>query len=185
MKRSAELITAAKHHFLWSVQRGNPTYAYLPRHVGEVQKWTLRLLRVHRKANRTVALLAVWLHDIGWTVGKIKEDHAIASERETRRFLARVKVRPETVDRIAHCVRAHRCRDVQPETIEAKILAAADSASHMTDIVYIELLSKGLRKYVKEKLERDYRDVGMFPELQKSLTPLYRAWKTLVRVYPD
>lgn len=34
-----------------------------------------------------------------------------------------------------------------------------------------------------DKLERDYRDLEMFPEIKKELTPLYEAWKAVLNAY--
>lgn len=82
----------------------------------------------------------------------------------------------EKINEIAHCVRAHRCKDM------------ADSASHFTDINYIVHLTSQEsdydRHYVEDKIERDYRDIGIFPELKKELTPIYKAWKKLIKVFP-
>jgi len=130
-------------------------------------------------------LLSVWLHDIGQLFKPKEADHAIKSEKEARRFLSEVGLAPEKIERVAHCVRAHRNKDVSPETLEAKILAAADSASHMTDICYIDMVQSGEKESVLAKLDRDYRDVAFFPELKKEVTPLYRAWKELLGVFPD
>ena len=38
---------------------------------------------------------------------------------------------------------------------------------------------------VLEKIERDYRDIDILPEIKNQLEPLYIAWKKLLEVYPD
>lgn len=181
-----EIIEKAKLHFLETFEKKkDPIYLYLPRHVAMAENWAKKILQYHPEAEGEIVLLSVWLHDIGWAIGGQEIDHAIKSEIEARRFLSGLGFASEKTERVAHCVRAHRCKDVQPETLEAKILAVADSASHMTDINYIVHMSDGLRDYAFAKLERDYRDIGLFPELQNQLTPLYQAWKQLLSVYPD
>jgi hypothetical protein len=55
----------------------------------------------------------------------------------------------------------------------------------MTDIVYIDMAARGDKEGAKAKLERDFRDKGLFPELQKESKPLYEAWKQLLEVYPS
>jgi len=179
------IIEEAKLHFLKSFNEGSPIYPYLPRHILEVQKWAVKILQNHPGVDRTIVLLSVWLHDIGHTTGDRIIDHAVQSETEARRFLTEMGLVPERVEAVAHCIRAHRCKDVQPETLEAKILAAADSASHMTDINYLVHASEGLKDYALEKLERDYKDIGLFPELKREITPLYEAWRQLLIVYPE
>jgi len=180
------VLEQARQHFLETfARRENPVYPYLPRHVNQAEGWAERILADYPRADRQVVMLSIWLHDVGWAIGENDVDHAIKSETEANRFLAEKGVPPETVARVAHCVRAHRNRDVQPETLEAKIVAAADSASHFTDINYIVHCADGIKDYALDKLERDYRDVGLLPGLQERLTPLYLAWKQLLTVFPD
>lgn len=176
----------ARTRFLRAMARvKNHMYPYMPRHVAEVERWALYLLEKNPKADRTIVLTSVWLHDIGWKFNRTDIDHAILSEKEARKFLHTTGVSENVIESVAHCVRAHRCRDIQPQTIEAKIVAAADSATHFTDINYIIHLSDGIKEYARGKLRRDYKDVGLFPELQKELTPVYEAWKKLIEAYPE
>ena len=179
-----ETIEKAKTHFLEAVEEGDPDYPYFPRHVLGVEKWVKKILKDYPKADREIVLLSVWLHDIGRVIGDKNIDHALKSEAEARRFLSKMKVSPERIEKVTHCVRAHRCRDVQPESLEAKILAVADSASHMTEFAYIVMLEFVSKEEVIEKLDRDYRDAGLFPEVQKEITPIYKAWKELLKAYP-
>ena len=127
--------------------------------------------------------IAVYLHDIG-QIKNLSEHHKF-SEKMAVDFLKKNKADKNLIDQVAHCVRAHRCQDIQPESLEAKIIAVADSASHFTEPAYLELLIRGSgKKYVSEKIERDYRDINLLPKFQKELEPLYKAWKNLIRVFP-
>jgi len=72
---------------------------------------------------------------------------------------------------------------VQPKTLEEKILACIDSASHMTDSMYLNILKEGRIDYCKGKLERDFRDIALIPQVQKKLSSIYLAWKELIREY--
>lgn len=181
-----KIIEKAKQHFLKTfAEKENPIYPYLPRHVVEAEKWAKRLLKNYPEVDKEIVLLSIWLHDIGQaTIENRKDDHAVKSEAEARRFLSEIGLAAEKIEKVVHCIRAHRCRDVQPKTLEAKILAAVDSVSHMTDFCYIDMASEASKEAALAKLERDYRDVGLFPELQKEITPLYEAWKRLLSVYP-
>ncbi|WP_394740705.1 HD domain-containing protein [Natronococcus roseus] len=77
-----------------------------------------------------IVQLAVALHDIGRERedrGEI-DDHATWGAREGSRILADVGASEETIDRVRHCIRAHRySNDVEPETLEAEIVCDADN----------------------------------------------------------
>lgn len=182
------IVEKSKLHFLETFESSDPTvrlYDELPRHVATLEKWAKHLLKLIPQANEDVLLSSVWLHDIGQLVGEKEEDHAIRSEREVLRFLPTIGVTGDVINKIAHCARAHRCKDVLPESLEAKILAAADSASHLTDVVYIQMLDKNSKEVVLAKLDRDFRDVGLLPELKKEINPLIDSWRELIKNYPE
>lgn len=179
------MVDKTKQHFIDTVTKAGSDYAYLLRHLPQVEKWAKKLLDRKPEADKEVALMGVWLHDIGQVIGNKETDHAVNSETEAKRFLAEIGANPDLISRVAHCARAHRCKDVQPETIEAKVLAVADSASHMTDIVYIDMANRGDLEGAKAKLERDYRDISLFPELKEEIAPLYQAWTKLLGVWPN
>lgn len=180
-----DIVNQTKEYFLQRAKKNfNLDNYYLERHVNEVERWAKKILEIKVDANREVVLLGVWLHDIGQLIGYKEIDHAINSEIEARRFLGEKGVEIGVIEKVAHCVRAHRCKDIQPNTLEAKIVAASDSASHMTDIVYADMASRGDVNGAKAKLERDYRDKGLVPEISDELETLYLAWKNLLEVFP-
>lgn len=181
------MIEEARIHFLKAISEGTPIYPYYARHVEEVERWTRKILPLFPEADIEIVSLAVQLHDIGHADGKYWEDHAAKSEDKTIRFLSERNYPTDKIQKVAHCVRAHRCRDVQPTTVEAHVLAVADSASHMTDFVYIVMLGQEHlpKKDVLEKLERDYQDIQWLPgQLRREIEPLYDAWKRLIEVFP-
>ncbi len=183
-----QTVEATRKHFIKKIKEGNPIHQFFPQHVKEVEKWALQILKFHPEADQEIVLLAVWLHDIGHANRNNLETHEIYSEQEARAYLPTLGLTQEKIDKIAHCVKTHRCKkDVLPETIEAKILAAADSASHMTDIVYINMLNNGNSKEsVIDKLERDIRDTQSLPKpLKEKLIPLQNAWRELIGAFPE
>jgi len=181
-----KILEKTKSHFLKTfTKKKHPIYIYLPKHVAQVERWARKIARGDTIVDKNILLPSVWLHDIGLVIGNDKSDHAIKSEEEAKRFLKKIGVEPERIKKIAHCVRAHRCRDIKPTTKEAKVLAVADSISHLTDFNYIVHCQEGEKRYALSKIERDYRDIGLFPKLQREITPLYRAWKKLLNVFPD
>jgi len=187
------IIIKAKSEFLKSMKKAKNDKFRLGFHVFEVERWAKYMLNRHKEADAEIVLLGVWLHDIGQYQGISKkvneaEDHAISSEKAARIFLENNKYPKEKMIKVLHAVRAHRCKDVLPETIEAKIVACCDSASHFTDGVYIRLImafdkEKRDRNYVLGKIDRDFRDLAMFPEIQKKLEPVYHSWKILLENY--
>ncbi|MBD3259851.1 HD domain-containing protein [Candidatus Woesearchaeota archaeon] len=159
---------------------------YMGSHVPEMERWAHHMLKRFPEADEEIVLLSVWLHDIGHYPVPTDVDHAVRGVERSREFLERKNYDSSRTEKILHCVRAHRCRDVMPETIEAKIIAFTDSASHMTDQnLYLSLVREvydGPEKVI-EKLERDYRDLELFPEIKEELKPLYEAWKRLLINY--
>lgn len=183
-----KILKQAKEHCLKTLTKLDMSFGsaeadtYLPRHINEVEKWAEKIIEEY-PADEEIVLFSVYLHDIGHAFGDHK-DHDLKSEAEARRFLKEMDFAEDKISRIAHCIRAHRCKDVQPGTIEAKILATADSLSHMTDGCYMDMAIDGRKNLALGKLERDYRDIGLFPKIRKEITPLYEAWKRLLEAYP-
>ncbi len=182
------IVETVRQHFLdtvESVRKENPKVSFYPTHVVEVERWAKRILEKNPEVDEETVLMGVWLHDIGNLVGDREVDHAIRSETEAIRLLSDLSVSQDKINRVAHCVRAHRNSDVQPITLEAKIVAAADSSSHMTSDIYLPLA--GTKRTIESslaKLERDYRDVGLITGLKEELTPLYEGWKAVLNAYP-
>jgi HD superfamily phosphodiesterase len=179
------MYNEAKEHLLLILENADKKWSYMYSHVPQVEKWALKIAKKGPEVNLEILLTAVWLHDIGQLIGKKEVDHAIKSEDEVRRFLKSKSVPEDTIGKVAHCVRAHRCSDVKPVSLEAAILAVADSVSHMTDSVYIDFAMRGNLNLAKEKLERDFRDAGLVPEVKTEIKPLYESWKRLLNVYPN
>jgi len=180
-----DIINKTKIHFLEVFRKKeNPPYIYLPRHVFETEKWVERIIQKYPEANREVVLLSVWLHDIGQIIGE-DIDHAVNSENETRLFLPKIEISPERIGGVTHCVRAHKCKDIQPDTLEAKILAVANAVSHMTDFYYITMISRLSKETALNKLKRDCQIIKFLPSVEREIKPFCDAWKELLNIYPD
>jgi len=173
-----------KKHFLDIYGASDAKYRTFPHHVDVVVRWTERLCELYPQADKDVAVIAAWFHDLGHFIGSEK-DHAVNSEKEARNFLEKEGLSEEKIVKITHAVRAHRNNDIQPNTIEAKIVCCADSASHLTAEVYLNILSDNTREKTLGKLERDYRDLSDFPLIKKELTPLYHAWRGVIEKFPE
>ncbi|PCR92069.1 HD domain-containing protein [Natrinema ejinorense] len=100
-------------------------------HVQRVETLAETLVDRHPEStDERVVRLAVALHDIGRPREDRGEtdDHASWGAREGGRILRDLGAATETVDRVQHCIRAHRySNDVEPATLEAKLVSDADN----------------------------------------------------------
>ncbi|MFD1565409.1 HD domain-containing protein [Haloarchaeobius amylolyticus] len=99
-------------------------------HVQRVETLAETLTERHPEpVDERVVRLAVVLHDIGRTRedhGEI-DDHAQWGAQEAGTILRDCGADAETIERVQHCIRAHRySNDVEPATPEAKVVADAD-----------------------------------------------------------
>ena len=57
----------------------------------------------------------------------------------------------------------------------------------MTDFLYFDMAMEDKAKHREfkayGKLERDFRDAALFPEVKKKLKDIHAAWKELLRAY--
>jgi hypothetical protein len=183
MENNAILLQKTKELMLGIIAQNGSDPWCLTSHLPEAQKWARFLTMNHPEADSEVVILSVWLHDSGH-YPITPEDHAIKSEKIAKLFLEKEKFDPVKLAMVLHCIRAHRCKDVLPESLEAKIIACADSASHMTDpSMYPSMIAEGRSAAALEKLERDYRDTTAFLEVQEKLRDFYEAWKKILTAY--
>jgi hypothetical protein len=186
----SDIVNEARSAMLAQIERDgqDPSFLdihdpyFLKSHVSEVERWAKYLLERYPQADKEATLLGVWFHDIGH-YPLDGEDHAVKGERIAKLFLENHDYPAERKEIVMHAVRAHRCRDVKPSTIEAKILAWADSASHMTDKIYLEMAKREGPDKAAEKLERDWRDLGLFPDERVELEKDYHRWKKVLAGY--
>lgn len=148
-------------------------------HLAEAEKWAHKLFKMYPKANKDVVLLSVWLHDTGHYSGDPEVDHAVKSEKLAKEFLTG-KISDDIRNKVCCAIRAHRCKDVMPKTIEERIVACVDSASHMTDTMYLDIAKEGRYDFCLKKIERDFKDIGQIPEVKTTLTPTYKNWVKLI-----
>jgi len=163
------------------VKANLPEFNHLVHHLPEVEKWAKKILKEYPDADSEIVLASVWLHDIGQITGDKSIDHAISSEEFVLKTLPSIIGSSDKISQIAHCVRTHRCKDIQPETLEAKILTISDSLSHMTDYVYIDYFQDGRIDEALEKVERDYHDKSLLDlSFKDKIDDLYKNWKLLL-----
>ncbi|WP_226039967.1 HD domain-containing protein [Natrinema sp. DC36] len=116
--------------------RARPYFADAPpahdwHHVRRVEALAETLVeRQPEPVDERVIRLAVVLHDIGRARedrGEI-DDHAAWGAREAGTILRELGAGAGVIERVQHCVRAHRySNDVEPATLEAKLVSDADN----------------------------------------------------------
>lgn len=178
-KMGPKISLKAKEIFDKYIERNEDSYN-LKDHIIELEKLAEKIKQKFPELDNEILLLAVYLHDIGYYPLNSNEDHAITGERIAKEFLEKEKYQKEKMLKVLHAIRSHRCKDILPEMPEAKAFAFMDSASHLTDKMYLEMVKQGKGKKALEKLERDYRDLSIFPEIKKEMEPLYLSWKSLI-----
>ena len=115
-------------------------------------------------ADKEVVFLAAWLHDIGTIIHR-KEDHHITGAEIVEEKLRGFGYPEDKIKQVKHCVFSHRAsRNIKRETVEAQIIADADSMAHFGDIEGLEKAEIVLGKFsgvevdkrIKEKLIRSW-----------------------------
>jgi len=123
VNRLAVLRRRARDFF----EDGSPSHDW--HHVERVLQLAERIGTAEGADMETVRY-AVLLHDIGRAKedrGEI-DDHAAWGADRARTILADVGIDEEVIDAVEHCIRSHRfSNDIDPETIEAQVLADADN----------------------------------------------------------
>lgn len=173
-----KLIEKAKALFLQKREENGDRWN-LRMHLRDAERWAKYILKKYPEADKTIIMLTVWLHDIGYFPAP-KEDHAIVSERVAKKFLADEKVEDSLAQKVLHCVRSHRNKDVIPNSFEAKLFVMIDSISHFTWLPYIVMAQDNRASEGLEKLERDYRDIQLFPDIVEEIAPLYISIKEML-----
>ncbi|MCX6735147.1 MAG: HD domain-containing protein [Candidatus Peregrinibacteria bacterium] len=118
-----KILAETKKHFINS--RGSHDFD----HVERVLKMAL-LIGKKEGANLEILQLAAILHDVqrnNADKNKGKIDHAISGAEVASEILRKYKYDEKTISAVYHCIAAHRFRnDVEPKTLEAKVLFDAD-----------------------------------------------------------
>ncbi|MFA5172802.1 MAG: HD domain-containing protein [Candidatus Paceibacterota bacterium] len=197
-----ELISSAIGYFSLEVMDSGHLYKFFfPRHIELVGKMAEKILYegkeygYFKNVNEFYLRLAVALHDIGHVKNdRGYEDHAVASEYAARKFLERkwdVDIDSGDINKVCQAIRSHRNSDVKPQTDEARILVAADSASHLVDVCYVDMLQRFSLREIKEKLERDLLDLEVVrreitgTSFWRQLIGLGESWGKILDNWPE
>lgn len=125
--------------------------------------------------------ISALLHDIGRLNGS-EENHHIIGAEYAQEYLPTLNYPQEKIDKVKHCILAHRgSLSIPRETKEAECVASADAMSHFRNIsdmfyfVYHDLgeSSEKGKQMIKDKLERSFNK--MIPEAQAIVREKYDA----------
>ena len=116
------------------------------------------------KADIEIVLVSAWLHDIASIKGEYEEHH-IVGQKYAEDFLKKHNYPKEKIEKVKHCIYAHRgSRNIPRETVEAECIADADAMSHfntISSLFYLAINVRGMdteeaNTFVKDKLQRSY-----------------------------
>ncbi|MBR9691836.1 HD domain-containing protein [Candidatus Woesearchaeota archaeon] len=138
-------------------------------------------------ADKEIVEIAAWLHDIGSIVYGTSENHHVTSSEYTEKLLKEKGYASDKIEKIKHCIIAHRgSQDVPRESVEAECVASADAMSHFDNIpslFKLGLVIKGknldeAQEFVKGKLENSWNK--LIPEAKEIIKDKYEAMKVLL-----
>ncbi len=141
-----------------------------------------------------LAVAGALLHDFGDAfVDRHDNHHEKISEQEAQKVLVAAGYKAEEIVIITTDILAkHSCKNgILPETVEGKIVATADGLAHLSTDFYLQFawmhLPEGknfseYKRWVLEKVERDYNEKVLFPEIKDELKDRYN---TLVDVFSE
>lgn len=162
----------------------------------ESDDWNFHVLRVlyyakklnsFYKANKTIIELAVYLHDTARSK-KDSETHHIEGAKIAKKIMTKHGYSKEIIRGVIHCILAHRSADdFIPETIEAKIVANADSLSHF-DMVPLFFYWRAAKNtfpesvaWIENKLKRDWSKKLTLPQSKKLVAKKYELIKVFLK----
>ena len=163
---------------------GDEIWAY---HILSVAKYA-KLLARKLNADEEIVEIAALLHDYAGIkhAGKYENHHLLGAE-EAEKILKRFNYSKEKIEKVKHCIYAHRgSKPVKRETMEAECVASADAMAHFDNIpsllyfAFIRLkmnLEEGT-KFVRNKLERSWSK--LIPEAKEIIKEKYEASKSIL-----
>ncbi len=162
-------------------------YSIWSHHILSVIEYA-KILAEKFNADAEIVEIAALLHDYaGIKDYKFYDEHHIHSSNEAERILQDFNYPQDRIEQIKHCILTHRgSRNFFKETIEAEILASADSMAHFANVnsllylVFVERkmsLDEGT-EWILNKLERSWKK--LMPEAREIIKAKYEAIKEVL-----
>jgi len=145
-----------------------------------------RILAKKLNADLEIVEIAALLHDIGLISG-LRENHHITGSEIAEKKLKELGYDEDKIKKVKHCIFSHRgSRDIFRESVEAQIIADADSMCHFDDIKGLFYVCYGVSKLnqneagkkVYEKLINSYNKLS--DEAKEIVKPKFEAAKLLL-----
>lgn len=147
-----------------------------------------KILAKKLKADMEIVEIAALLHDYAGILNiEFYPEHHIHGARFAEEILLKFDYPEERIERIKHCILAHRgSKNIPQETLEAKIIASADAMAHFDNIhslmylAFVEYkmdIEKGTA-FVLGKLERSWQKLTL-PQARKMTREKFDAVKKL------
>lgn len=136
-------------------------------------------------ADKEIVEIAAILHDYAAVSNKdFAKEHHLKGMEMSEQVLKRYHYPKDRIELVKECIYSHRgSTDIEPKTMEAKILASADAMAHFDNVdslfytVYEEQkmeIDEGT-KWILGKLERSWKK--LMPEAQEIMKDKYEAIK--------
>ena len=141
------------------------------------------------KANVEVAMLGALLHDAGLAYKRDRADpagHEVRSIEYAEKFLPQYGYQEELIEEVVKCIEATDF-EVEPTTLEAKIVRSADAMSHMLSVHYLAKARfasdwEGGIGFVEKKIEKDFSKVCLDDE-REVVRPVYEYFNRILGQY--
>lgn len=146
-----------------------------------------KILADKLNADKEIVEVAALLHDYSSVLNKdFYPEHHIHSARLAEDILKKYNYPQEKIEEVKRCIVSHRAsKNIPKETVEAQIIADADSLAHFDNIgsvlylafVIHKMSSDKGTKWVLSKLERDWNRLS-FLESREIIQEKYRSTRT-------
>jgi len=140
-------------------------------------------------ADGEVVMLGALLHDAGLAYKRESADptgHENRSIKYAQEFLPKYGYEKALINEVVECIEATE-PEVEPATLEAKIVRSADAMSHMLSVHYLAKAvfapdwEAGI-SFVEKKIEKDFGKVCLDDE-RELVRPVYEYFTKIVEQY--
>lgn len=179
---------------IYPLETAEPRLPYIrrtwivPNHIDIVVDFSRQLAEKYQ-ANVEVAMLAALLHDVGLAYKRERADPAGHEERSiayAQEFLLEYGYDGQLIEAVVACIGATE-PEVEPATLEAKIVRSADAMSHMLSVHYLAKAKfasdwEGGISLVERKIKKDFGKVCLDDE-RELVRPIYEYFRKIVEQY--
>jgi len=140
-------------------------------------------------ADLEIVTLAAWLHDYASVYdAKLMPEHQLHGPKFAQEILAKLNYPQDKIDRVKHCIEAHRgSKGIKRETLEAECVASADAMAHITSFPALLILAWKVHNmgyqegidFAAAKMERSWNK--LIPEARELMKEQYEAIKKVFK----